>query len=297
MCESCLPMGIALDVAGPIRRLLRRGDQHVCGLCRESHRDIVLAWQCLHRCWQAILARPPVLMRSKRGQGPYRCRFCGRDYRAIKAAETCAAACRGAIGPIVTPTEIAPALSLQAANQRKSKQIVHKLPGGRRLFRRHFDDLTKASEVHDELHDRTKPSDDRSSKSTNSKLDKQKLEDQSESSNTQQMIQSEVDASMKPDSFYDTPPSAPVSETSPSDIGDLSPTSDLKESASQNESGNAAHAGDGAQSDEPATADEPRKKPKPEKKFTRDGAKYVCTVCQEQYFTRVEVGKCYDGHD
>ena len=44
-----------------------------------------------------------------------------------------------------------------------------------------------------------------------------------------------------------------------------------------------------------AAADAP-KKPKPDKVFYRDQAKYVCTVCHEKYFTKIEVTKCYDGH-
>jgi hypothetical protein len=39
------------------------------------------------------------------------------------------------------------------------------------------------------------------------------------------------------------------------------------------------------------------KKKKPSEVFYRDQAKYVCTVCNEKYFTKVEVTKCYDSHE
>ena len=32
------------------------------------------------------------------------------------------------------------------------------------------------------------------------------------------------------------------------------------------------------------------------KKFTRAGAKYVCEICKEKYFSKEEVIRCFDGH-
>ncbi len=39
------------------------------------------------------------------------------------------------------------------------------------------------------------------------------------------------------------------------------------------------------------------KKKKPSDIFYRDQANYVCTVCHEKYFTKVEVSNCYDSHE
>lgn len=39
------------------------------------------------------------------------------------------------------------------------------------------------------------------------------------------------------------------------------------------------------------------KKKKPSAIFYRDNAKYACTVCNERYFTKVEVTKCYESHE
>ncbi len=44
---------------------------------------------------------------------------------------------------------------------------------------------------------------------------------------------------------------------------------------------------------------EPKKYKKPRdktKKFIRDGARYVCAVCNEKYFTKNEVEDCYNAH-
>jgi hypothetical protein len=48
--------------------------------------------------------------------------------------------------------------------------------------------------------------------------------------------------------------------------------------------------------EEPQNAD-PTKKKKPSEVFYRDQAKYVCTVCHEKYFTKLEVSNCYDSHE
>jgi hypothetical protein len=45
-----------------------------------------------------------------------------------------------------------------------------------------------------------------------------------------------------------------------------------------------------------AAAEAPEKKAKPGKAFFRDGAEYVCTVCSQRYFTKIEVTKCFEGH-
>ena len=48
--------------------------------------------------------------------------------------------------------------------------------------------------------------------------------------------------------------------------------------------------------DAPQNAETSKKK-KPSEVFYRDQAKYVCTVCHEKYFTKLEVSNCYDSHE
>ncbi len=40
----------------------------------------------------------------------------------------------------------------------------------------------------------------------------------------------------------------------------------------------------------------PKKERITSEKYTRDGAKYVCTRCKKKYFSKDEVEKCYDAH-
>ncbi|WP_161597616.1 hypothetical protein [Fluviispira multicolorata] len=40
----------------------------------------------------------------------------------------------------------------------------------------------------------------------------------------------------------------------------------------------------------------PKKEKNPSDKYTRDGAKYVCSRCKKKYFSKDEVEKCFDAH-
>ena len=84
-----------LNRAGSVRRVLRRGDQHVCGLCRSEYGALPLAHSCVLRCWSEFLALRPVIVRAKGKRLSYRCRFCARDHLEKAAAVSCAEACRG----------------------------------------------------------------------------------------------------------------------------------------------------------------------------------------------------------
>lgn len=83
-----------LNRAGSVRRVLRRGDQHVCGLCRSEYGALPLAHSCVVRCWSEFLALRPVIVRAKGKHLSYRCRFCARDHQEKVTAVSCAEACR-----------------------------------------------------------------------------------------------------------------------------------------------------------------------------------------------------------
>ena len=83
-----------LHRAGSVRRVLRRGDQHVCGLCRCEYGSLALAHSCVLRCWSEFLASQAVIVRSKGKRVSYRCRFCARDHLEKGAAVNCTKACR-----------------------------------------------------------------------------------------------------------------------------------------------------------------------------------------------------------
>jgi hypothetical protein len=82
------------DRAGSVRRVLRRGDQHVCGLCRNEYGELTVAQACVVRCWSEFLGMNPVLRRNKGKLISYRCRFCARDYQDVDDATKCGHACR-----------------------------------------------------------------------------------------------------------------------------------------------------------------------------------------------------------
>ncbi|MCX6110253.1 MAG: hypothetical protein NTZ90_11705 [Proteobacteria bacterium] len=80
--------------AGTIRRVVRRGMLHICGLCRRQYSDEGDAHECVVSCWTELLSLDPVLPRRALAVVNYRCRFCARDYRARSLAYSCAKLCR-----------------------------------------------------------------------------------------------------------------------------------------------------------------------------------------------------------
>ncbi len=80
--------------AGTIRRVVRRGMLHICGLCRRQYSDEADAHECVLSCWTELLSLDPVLPRRALAVVNYRCRFCARDYRSRSLAHSCAKLCR-----------------------------------------------------------------------------------------------------------------------------------------------------------------------------------------------------------
>ena len=80
--------------AGTIRRVVRRGMLHICGLCRRQYSDEGDAHECVVSCWTELLSLDPVLPRRALAVVNYRCRFCARDYRTRSLAHSCAKLCR-----------------------------------------------------------------------------------------------------------------------------------------------------------------------------------------------------------
>ncbi len=80
--------------AGTIRRVVRRGQTFICGMCREQHGELAPAEQCVVTCWAAVLAMDPVIARRHGLRTSFRCRFCARDYRERHQAHICAHDCR-----------------------------------------------------------------------------------------------------------------------------------------------------------------------------------------------------------
>jgi hypothetical protein len=80
--------------AGTIKRVIRRGDISICGVCRSQYRDHLKALSCVNRCWHEYMEHDPVII--KRGlRRLFQCRFCARQYKAIEKARSCAQECKG----------------------------------------------------------------------------------------------------------------------------------------------------------------------------------------------------------
>jgi hypothetical protein len=84
--------GYSPRLAG-LRRVVRRGDTFICGVCRSCYDDEREALSCIDRCWQETLQLDPVVLARRALKSCYRCRFCARDYNARQAAESCARDC------------------------------------------------------------------------------------------------------------------------------------------------------------------------------------------------------------
>lgn len=80
--------------AGTIRRVVRRGDIYICGLCRRQHNDLEDAQVCVGHCWTDFLAMDPVVRKQRAVGVAHRCRFCARDFPSRAKAFQCASDCR-----------------------------------------------------------------------------------------------------------------------------------------------------------------------------------------------------------
>lgn len=76
-----------------LRRVVRRGDSFICGVCRSCYGDEREALSCIERCWQETLQLDPVVLARRALKVSHRCRFCARDYDTRPAAESCARDC------------------------------------------------------------------------------------------------------------------------------------------------------------------------------------------------------------
>ncbi len=220
-----------LNKAGPIRRVIHRGDQHICGICLSPHDSMEPALQCLVDCFAEFLELDPVVLRRRGLKFNYRCRFCARDYLSYTEAQSCSSNCKteheqlfrselSQLGMLPPPVK----------RQRRAKAVMVAVSQDVRAWKRH-------GETNDTAHESDTPPPDA------------------------EPINADVPSPP-------TPPPAPADEMEPVVLGD---------------------------EDEKTKAPK-EKKVKPSEIYTRQGAKYECTVCKERYFTAEEVTKCWESH-
>ena len=77
-----------------MRRVVRRGSEFICGVCRSSHAGPSHANDCLRSCWSRYTATP-VESLKKKSSILWRCRCCHREYSVQEQAGKCALECSG----------------------------------------------------------------------------------------------------------------------------------------------------------------------------------------------------------
>lgn len=193
--------------AGTIKRVLRRGRRHLCGLCRASYDSENGAVSCLADCWGELLKLDPVIQRRRGRKMLYRCRFCARDHARSDDARECASDCRAR-----QEAQHAAEMALFASDDifPKPRRLPRKKAAPPVMIAAPARPAKKKAEV--------------------------------------------------PAEVVVAPEAAPQATPAP------------------------------------APVEGEAKKPKPDKAFFRDGAEYVCTICQEHFFTKLEVQACFDAH-
>ena len=76
------------------RKVFRKGQVFVCGICRSEYDQRKDANNCLNFCWFEISRRKSVIHVHDAKHGDcYRCLYCGRKHKAEMAAVLCAKSC------------------------------------------------------------------------------------------------------------------------------------------------------------------------------------------------------------
>lgn len=76
------------------RKLFRKGNRFICGICRSEYSSRLDGNNCLNFCWFELKRLNPVLVYHKLHQGlSFRCQYCARDYNSEEEAKSCASQC------------------------------------------------------------------------------------------------------------------------------------------------------------------------------------------------------------
>jgi hypothetical protein len=80
-----------------VRRVLRQGLFHVCGMCGSRHGNEAQAEACLKNCIARYMAQQTVQDKPDKSGTMYRCAYCKRVYEKIVLAKECAKTCKNEI--------------------------------------------------------------------------------------------------------------------------------------------------------------------------------------------------------
>jgi len=77
-----------------LRRIIRKGEKFLCGICRSIHTSQSHAMGCLTSCWKQLLERAPWVVEVRTiGKHSYVCAYCQRGYFEPEQAHACAQDC------------------------------------------------------------------------------------------------------------------------------------------------------------------------------------------------------------
>ncbi len=77
-----------------VKRVLRRGQHFVCGMCGSQHQEGKVAQGCLERCLTGFFRQQPVNTVRRDGKTEYQCSYCKRCYENSTFAQKCASDCQ-----------------------------------------------------------------------------------------------------------------------------------------------------------------------------------------------------------
>ncbi len=274
--------------AGTIRRVIRRGSEFICGLCRSTYAQEGHAQSCIQGCWSELLTLDPVIFKRRLVGVAFRCRFCARDYAKRPDAAVCAADCKSQ------------QLRLHEAEQSLTEQSEDPPPRKR---------AGKAAPKLKALKSAAAPA-------TSLKPNQKKpvaFEIELPNPINADVISPAAAAAATQQDFLNE--SAAVAaggssdRTSGSSAGGAgSQESDMihgvgtgsyskkKEEQAVHGVGSGSYSKKTEKEAESKKFDSGPKKIKKSDAFFRDGARYVCNGCQVKYFTRGEVETCFAGH-
>ncbi len=230
-----MPQRNASLLVGPIKRVIRKNGQFICGICQDEYPQLNHAMDCLHECWNHFQTLVPVVMRRSYVRWMYRCRYCARDYGSFGEATSCSSQCRTGL----------------SQNFDKEWSLFDYTPPQRKKF------VPKARPKMAFLA-ATRPS----TQSGASEAREKEITEPDESGPQSNEPIGPIHADATPLGELSTPALAPSTEDS-----------------------------------QKSEDKEPKQKKEKDHGFYRDGARYVCDICNAKYFTKEDVMTCFKGHN
>lgn len=280
----------AARAQGPItvKRILKQGQHYLCGICQKRYELKRDALSCLKRCSQNYLNRTSPDEVQEKGLKRYRCHYCKRIYAERSEAEDCVRVCRG--------------LADKRLKLEKKFQERHLPPEKLRILQALSGGNSKVIEALQNAGKNKSPSTPTAcshcgemypSKEA-AAICKSRHEARGET-DLQKIVPQQATKSKKTKPSSQPQPDRPAKVEIPASVQELAkPNTHIAENNATWEEHD-----DGGLSAKQLEYLEKAKKIKVKKdsdKFIRDGARYVCRVCSNKFFTRVEVIQCFDDH-